>query len=167
MHLPYPPGLTQDWIRSRIGNFSIGDGALMVDALGELNSIGCFALEMRRQADNDRKHIRANWLSIDPPTGMVAIGTDGLRGQMDLVAMATSVAAIRPQGEWNRILFLAQGQHFEGWVNGEKAIEGDDDHFGSGQVSLIAMRMNKAAFQVRFRNLHVWATPPDPTTVWG
>jgi hypothetical protein len=168
MQLNYPPGLRQDWIGSRIGTFSIKDGAVMVDALGELNSIGCFAIEMRHQAYRQRKYIRANWLSIDPPTGMVAIGTDGTMATMENVARAVGVSAVRPQGEWNTVLFTAQGQHFEGWVNGEKAVEGDDYHFGAGQISLITMRMDKGSFRARFRNLHVWdGALPDPTSVWG
>ena len=47
----------------------------MVEACGELNDLGCFGLEMRRQAYPDRRYIRADWLTVDPPTGTVAIGT--------------------------------------------------------------------------------------------
>ena len=160
--------LSAEWIASRIGAFSIKDGAILVEALGELNDQGCFALELRHQAYKDRRYIRANWLSLDPPTGTVAIGTDGIWGEMDNVARAVGVEAVRPPGEWNTFLFTAQGSHFEGWVNGVKAVEGEDDHFGAGRISLITMRMNKAPYQVRFRNLHIWdGAPPDPTTLWS
>jgi hypothetical protein len=170
MQLNYPgEGLSrQDWLGRRIGDFSIKDGALMVDALGELDETGCFALEMRHQAYKDRRYIRSNWLSIDPPTRTVEIATDGIWNEMESVARATDVEAVRPAGEWNTFLFLARGEHFEGWVNGVKAVEGQDHRFGSGRVSLITMRMDRAPYRVRFRNLRVWeGTPPDPTTVWG
>jgi hypothetical protein len=170
MHLSYPgQGLRrQDWLGRRIGQFSIKDGALMVDAVGELNETGCFALEMRHQAYKDRRYIRSNWLSIDPPTGMVTIGADGIWSEMENVAKADGVSAVRPQGEWNTFLFIARGSHLEGWVNGVKAIEGENDQFGSGRVSLIVMRMDEAPYRVRFRNLRVWdGVLPDPTTVWG
>lgn len=169
MHMPFPaPGGTREWMGRRIGTFSIKDGALMVDAVGELNEIGCFALEMRHQAYRDHKYIRSNWMAVDPPTGTVEIKTDGEWDDMVVVARATGVGAVRPQGEWNRLLFTAQGRHFEGWVNGEKIVEGEDYRFGSGRVSLITMRMDKASYRVRFRNLHVWeGVLPDPTSVWG
>ena len=167
MHVNYPAESKQ-WIGSRIGTFSIKDGALMVEARGELNDSGCFGLEMRRQAYSDRRYMRANWLTVDPPSGTLAIGTDGMYGRMVNVATSTGVDAVRPQGEWNTVLFIARGKHFEGWVNGVKAVEGEDYHYESGRIGLITMRMNREPFQVRFRNLQVWdGILPDPTAVWG
>ena len=164
----YDPHLNrQEWLGRRIGDFSIADGALMVDALADQSPEGCWALEMRHQAYKDHRYIRATWLQVDPPTGLVAIGTDGLWGEMDNVAR-NIVPDVRPMGEWNRVLFIASGTHFEGWVNGVKAVEGDDDSFGRGRISLIAMRMSRQPFQTRFRDLHVWdGVLPDPSTVWG
>jgi hypothetical protein len=162
------PAESKEWIGSRIGSFSIKDGALMVEARGELNDIGCFGLEMRRQAYTDRRYMRANWLTVDPPTGTLAIGTDGMYGRMVNVATSTGVAAVRPQGEWNTFLFIAQGKHFEGWVNGVKAVQGEDYHYESGRIGLITMRMNREPFQARFRNLQIWdGILPDPTAAWG
>lgn len=159
---------SQDWMGSRIGTFSIKDGALMVEALGEQNDTGCFALEMRHQAYRDRKYIRSYWLSVDPPTGTVALGADGEWSQLENLAKAVGFGTVRPLGEWNAFLFMARGTHFEGWVNGAKAVEAEDNQFGSGRISLIGMRMNRAPFRVRFRNLNVWDNVlPDPTTVWG
>ena len=37
----------------------------------------------------------------------------------------------------------------------------------SGTISLVAMRIDREAFRVRFKDLRVWKDHwPDPTTVW-
>ena len=74
---------------------------------------------------------------------------------------------VRPPGEWNTFLFIASGDYLEGWVNGEKAIGGIDGRWGSGNISLVAMRIDRLPFRARFRNLRVWdGSLPDPATVW-
>ena len=169
IHHHWGRGLTsREWISSRIGEFSIMDGALMVEARGDLNSIGCFALEMRHQAYKDHKYVRSNWLMIDPPSGKVELQTDGYWDDMTLVAGAQMPDVVRPLHEWNRLLFIAQGFHFQGWVNGVKVTEGDNTRFGRGRIALVAARMNEAPFRTEFRNLHVWdGVVPDPAAVWG
>jgi hypothetical protein len=168
-HHHYNGGLRgEDWMSSRIGEFSILDGALMIEGRGLLNEIGCFALEMRHQAYKDRRYIRSNWLAIDPPTSMMMLQTDGIWTDMVPINAAAVPELMQPLWEWNRFLFLAQGFHFEGWLNGQKVVEGENDRFGRGRISLVTMRMNKAAFRTEFRNLHVWdGIVPDPMAVWG
>ncbi len=152
----------------RIGRFSFRNGAVMVEAKGELSPTGCFAIEMRHQAYKDHRYIRSNWLCMDPYDGHCHIQTDGIWNEMQVVAdHHGETTPLRPPGEWNSFLFMADGDHLEGWVNGEKAVAGKDGHWGSGNISLIAMRIDRAAFRVRFKNLRIWKGHwPDPTTVW-
>jgi hypothetical protein len=76
--------------------------------------------------------------------------------------------ALRDGGQWNTLLFVAQGDHLEGWVNGLKVVEAEDGRWGRGQISLVALRRDKAGVRVRFRNLRIWEdVPPDPLSVWG
>jgi hypothetical protein len=159
----------QEWISRRIGRFSFRDGAVMVEARGELSPTGCFAIEMRHQAYKDRRYIRSNWLCLDPHDGHVHIQTDGIWNEMEIVAdhHHEGYTPVRPPGEWNTFLFLASGDHLEGWVNGERAIAGVDGRWGSGNISLVAMRVDRMPFLARFRNLRVWdGVLPDPATVW-
>jgi hypothetical protein len=159
----------QEWIGRRIGTFSFRDGAVMVEARGELSPTGCFAIEMRHQAYKDRRYIRSNWLCLDPHDGHIHIQTDGIWNEMEMVAQHdhTSHTPVLPPGEWNTYIFLASGDYLEGWVNGEKAIGGNDGRWGAGQISLIAMRIDRLPFRARFRNLRVWdGVLPDPATVW-
>ena len=159
----------QEWISRRIGRFSFRDGAVMVEARGELSPTGCFAIEMRHQAYKDRRYIRSNWLCLDPHDGHIHIQTDGIWNDMEIVAdhQHDGYTPVRPPGEWNTFLFLASGDYLEGWVNGEKAIGGVDGRWGAGQISLVAMRIDRLPFRARFRNLRVWdGVVPDPSTVW-
>jgi hypothetical protein len=159
----------QEWISRRIGRFSFRDGAVMVEAQGELSPTGCFAIEMRHQAYKDRRYIRSNWLCLDPHDGHIHIQTDGMWNEMEIVAdhQHDGYTPVRPPGEWNTFLFLASGDHLEGWVNGERAIAGVDGRWGSGNISLVAMRIDRLPFRARFRNLRVWEGQlPDPATVW-
>jgi hypothetical protein len=169
IHHHYNKGLRgQEWISSRIGDLSILDGALMVQVRGLYSDIGCFGLEMRHQAYKDRRYIRSNWLMIDPPTSTVELETDGIWNDMVELAEVDIPGQMYPLHEWNQLLFIARGFHFEGWVNGVKALEGQNTRFGRGRASLVAVRMTKALFRTEFRNLHVWdGIVPDPTTVWG
>jgi hypothetical protein len=159
----------QEWISRRIGKFSFRDGAVMVEARGELSPTGCFAIEMRHQAYKDRRYIRSNWLCLDPHDGHIHIQTDGFWNEMQIVAdhQHDGYTPVRPPGEWNTFLFVASGDYLEGWVNGEKAIAGIDGRWGTGNISLVAMRIDRMPFRARFRNLRVWDRhPPDPATVW-
>jgi len=159
----------QEWISRRIGRFSFRDGAVMVDARGELSPTGCFAIEMRHQAYKDRRYIRSNWLCLDPHDGHIHIQTDGIWNEMEIVAdhQHDGFTPVRPPGEWNTFLFLASGDYLEGWVNGEKAIGGIDGRWGSGNISLVAMRIDRLPFRAHFRNLRVWdGVLPDPASVW-
>lgn len=159
----------QEWISRRIGRFSFRDGAVMVDAKGELSPTGCFAIEMRHQAYKDRRYIRSNWLCLDPHDGHIHIQTDGVFNDMEIVAdhHHDGYTPVRPPGEWNTFLFLASGDRLEGWVNGELAVAGQDGRWGSGQISLVAMRIDRQPFRALFRNLRVWdGVLPDPATVW-
>jgi hypothetical protein len=159
----------QEWISRRIGRFSFRDGAVMVEARGELSPTGCFAIEMRHQAYKDHRYIRSNWLCLDPHDGHIHIQTDGIWNEMQIVAdhHHDGYTPVRPPGEWNTFLFLASGDYLEGWVNGERAIAGQDGRWGSGNISLVAMRIDRAPFRARFRNLRVWdGVLPDPATVW-
>ncbi len=159
----------QEWISRRIGKFSFRDGAVMVEARGELSPTGCFAIEMRHQAYKDRRYIRSNWLCLDPHDGHIHIQTDGIWNEMEIVAdhHHEGYTPVRPPGDWNTFLFLASGDHLEGWVNGERAIAGVDGRWGSGNISLVAMRVDRMPFLARFRNLRVWdGVLPDPATVW-
>jgi len=159
----------QEWISRRVGRFSFRDGAVMVEAKGELSPTGCFAIEMRHQAYRDRRYIRSNWLCLDPHDGHIHIQTDGIWNDMEIVAdhHHDGYTPVRPPGEWNTFLFLASGDYLEGWVNGERAVAGIDGRWGSGQISLVAMRIDRLPFRARFRNLRVWdGTLPDPATVW-
>ena len=159
----------QEWISRRIGQFSFRDGAVMVEARGELSPTGCFAIEMRHQAYKDRRYIRSNWLCLDPHDGHIHIQTDGVFNDMEMVAdhHHDGYTPVRPPGEWNTFLFLASGDNLEGWVNGERAIAGGDGRWGSGQISLVAMRIDRLPFRARFRNLRVWdGQVPDPATLW-
>ena len=159
----------QEWISRRIGKFSFRDGAVMVEAKGELSPTGCFAIEMRHQAYKDRRYIRSNWLCLDPHDGHIHIQTDGVWNDMEIVAdhQHDGYTPVRPPGEWNTFLFVAKGDRLEGWVNGELAVAGDDGRWGSGQISLVAMRIDRLPFRARFRNLRIWdGTVPDPATVW-
>ena len=159
----------QEWISRRIGRFSFRDGAVMVEARGELSPTGCFAIEMRHQAYKDRRYIRSNWLCLDPHDGHIHIQTDGVWNDMEIVAdhHHDGYTPVRPPGDWNTFLFVASGDHLEGWVNGEKAVEGNDGRWGAGQISLVAMRIDRLPFRARFRNLRIWdGTLPDPATVW-
>ena len=115
-----------EWISRRIGKFSFRDGAVMVEARGELSPTGCFAIEMRHQAYKDRRYIRSNWLCLDPHDGHIHIQTDGIWNEMQIVAdhQHDGSTPVRPPGEWNTFLFLASGDHLKGWVNGERAIAG-------------------------------------------
>ena len=170
MHLnDWRPGLrTSEWMNRRIGRFSFRDGAVMVEAKGELSPTGCFALEMRHQAYKDHRYIRSNWLCMDPYDGHCHIQTDGIWNEMEIVAdHHGETTPLRPPGEWNSFLFMADGDYLEGWVNGEQAVAGHDGRWGSGNLSLIAMRIDKQAFRVRFKNLRVWEGHwPGPTSVW-
>ena len=170
MHLnAHRPGLRESsWMNRRIGRFSYRDGAVMVDAKGELSPTGCFAIEMRHQAYKDHRYIRSNWLCMDPYDGHCHIQTDGIWNEMEIVAdHHGETTPLRPPGEWNSFLFMASGDYLEGWVNGEKAVAGKDGRWGSGNISLIAMRIDRAAFRVRFKNLRIWQGHwPDPATVW-
>lgn len=166
-HNSSPRLYKEEWISSQIGTFSILEGALMVEVRGDLSDLGCFGLEMHRQQYKDRRWIRANWFMIDPPSGMVSLESDGER-EMQTIAEGMAPDVIRPIDQWNQMLFLARGNHFEGWVNGAKVIEADNDHFGRGRIGLVAERMDRAPFRTYYRNLHVWdGLVPDPTTVWG
>ena len=159
----------QEWISRRVGRFSFRDGAVMVEARGELSPTGCFAIEMRHQAYKDRRYIRSNWLCLDPHDGHIHIQTDGVWNDMEIVAdhQHDGYTPVRPPGEWNSFLFLASGDHLEGWVNGELAVAGKDGRWGSGQISLVAMRIDRLPFRAHFRNLRVWdGVLPDPATVW-
>ncbi len=159
----------QEWISRRVGKFSFRDGAVMVEARGELSPTGCFAIEMRHQAYKDRRYIRSNWLCLDPHDGHIHIQTDGIWNEMEIVAdhQHDGQTPVRPPGEWNTFLFVASGDYLEGWVNGERAIAGYDGRWGSGNVSLVAMRIDRMPFRARFRNLRVWDGQfPDPATVW-
>ena len=158
-----------EWISRRIGQFSFRDGAVMVEARGELSPTGCFAIEMRHQAYKDRRYIRSNWLCLDPHDGHIHIQTDGIWNEMQIVAdhQHGGYTPVRPPGEWNTFLFLANGDYLEGWVNGERAIAGRDGRWGSGNISLVAMRIDRNPFRARFRNLRVWdGSLPDPASVW-
>jgi hypothetical protein len=158
-----------EWISRRIGHFSFRDGAVMVDARGELSPTGCFAIEMRHQAYKDRRYIRSNWLCLDPHDGHIHIQTDGIWNEMEIVAdhHHDGATPVLPPGEWNTFLFLASGDYLEGWVNGERAIAGRDGRWGAGNISLVAMRIDRNAFRARFRNLRVWdGHLPDPASVW-
>ena len=170
MHLNgYRPGLRRsEWMNRRIGRFSFRNGAVLVEAKGELSPTGCFAIEMRHQAYKDHRYIRSNWLCMDPYDGHCHIQTDGIWNEMEIVAdHHGETTPLRPPGEWNSFLFMADGSHLEGWVNGEKAVAGKDGRWGSGNISLIAMRIDRQEFRVRFRNLRVWEGHwPDPSTVW-
>ena len=164
------PGLAprEEWLSRRIGKFSFRDGAVMVEGRDELNPVGAFAIEMRRQMYKDRRYIRSNWLWIHPEERHVHIQSDGIWNKMEKLAEdpGTSGAA-RPSGEWNTLLFMAWGYHLEGWVNGQKVVEATDGRWGSGQISLVALRRDRPEVRVRFRNLRVWENHlPDPTTVW-
>ena len=159
----------QEWISRRIGRFSFRDGAVMVEARGELSPTGCFAIEMRHQAYKDRRYIRSNWLCLDPHDGHIHIQTDGIWNEMEIVAdhHHDGYTPVRPPGEWNTFLFLASGDYLEGWVNGERAIAGVDGRWGTGNISLVAMRIDRMPFRAHFRNLRVWdGELPDPATVW-
>lgn len=170
MHLNgWRPGLrTSEWMNRRIGRFSFRNGAVLVEAQGELSPTGCFAIEMRHQAYKDHRYICSNWLCMDPYDGHCHIQTDGIWNEMQIVAdHHGDTTPLRPPGEWNSFLFMAEGSHLEGWVNGEKAVAGKDGRWGSGNISLIAMRIDKQAFRVRFKNLRIWEGHwPDPATVW-
>ena len=170
MHLnAQRPGLRESaWMNWRIGRFSFRNGAVMVDAKGELSPTGCFAIEMRHQAYKDHRYIRSNWLCMDPYDGHCHIQTDGIWNEMEIVAdHHGETTPLRPPGEWNSFLFMASGDYLEGWVNGEKAVAGKDGRWGRGNISLIAMRIDKQAFRVRFKNLRIWEGHwPDPATVW-
>jgi hypothetical protein len=158
-----------EWISRRIGQFSFRDGAVMVEARGELSPTGCFAIEMRHQAYKDRRYIRSNWLCLDPHDGHIHIQTDGIWNEMQIVAdhHHDGYTPVRPPGEWNTFLFLASGDYLEGWVNGERAVAGRDGRWGSGNISLVALRIDRNAFRARFRNLRVWdGHLPDPASVW-
>ena len=161
--------LSNEWISRRIGRFSFRDGAVMVEARGELSDTGCMAIEMRQQAYKDHRYIRSNWLCLDPHDGHVHIQSDGMFNEMQIVAQHQhdGYTPVRPPGEWNTLLFLASGDYLEGWVNGERAIAGQDGRWGSGNISLVAQRVDRAPFQARFRNLQIWdGVLPDPTTLW-
>lgn len=158
-----------EWMSRRIGRFSFRDGAVMVEARGELSPTGCFAIEMRHQAYKDRRYIRSNWLCLDPHDGHIHIQTDGIWNEMEIVAdhHHGDYTPVRPPGEWNTFLFIASGDHLEGWVNGERAIAGRDGRWGAGNISLVAMRIDRNPFRARFRNLRVWdGHLPDPASVW-
>lgn len=91
------------------------------------------------------------------------------RNDVELVAdhQHDGYTPVRPPGEGNTFLFLASGDCLEGWVNGERAIGGDDGRRGAGQISPVAMRIDRLPFRARFRNLRVWdGQVPDPATVW-
>ena len=46
-------------------------------------------------------------------------------------------------------------------------VEATDGRWGSGQISLVALRRDRPEVRVRFRNLRVWEDHlPDPTAVW-
>jgi hypothetical protein len=141
----------------------------MVEARGEWSPTGCFAIEMRHQSYKDHRYIRSNWLCLDPHDGHVHIQTDGIWNEMQIVAdhHHDGYTPVQPPGTWNTFLLLASGDYLEGWVNGERAIAGTDDRWGSGNISLVAMRIDRAPFRARFRNLRVWdGQLPDPATVW-
>jgi hypothetical protein len=170
---PFKDGLAgrEEWLSRRIGDFSFRDGAVMVDALDEVNPTGkaAYAIEMRRQAYKQRRYLRSNWLWVQPSDRHVHLQSDGVWNKMDKIAEDPGTSgAVRDGGEWNSLLFIAQGDHLEGWVNGLKVVEARDDRWGRGQISLVALRRDKAGVRVRFRNLRIWPeVPPDPVAVWG
>jgi hypothetical protein len=170
---PFKDGLAgrEEWLSRRIGDFSFRDGAVMVDALDEVNPTGkaAYAIEMRRQAYKQRRYIRSNWLWAQPADGHVHIQSDGVWNRMDKIAEDPgATGALRRDGQWNTLLFIAHGDHLEGWVNGLKVVEAEDGRWGRGQISLVALRRDRAGVRVRFRNLRIWPdVPPDPMAVWG
>ena len=161
----------EEWLSRRIGDFSFRDGAVMVDVLDELNPTGkaAYAIEMRRQAYKQRRYIRSNWLWVQPSDRHVHIQSDGLWNKMEKLAEDPGASgAVRDGGQWNTLLFIAQGDHLEGWVNGLKVVEAQDGRWGSGQISLVALRRDREEVRVRFRNLRIWPdVPPDPVAVWA
>jgi hypothetical protein len=158
----------EEWLSRRIGTSSFRNGAVMVDGRDELNPVGAFAIEMRRQAYKDRRYIRSNWLWIHPASRHVHIQSDGIWNEMEKLAEDPGTSgAVRPPGEWNTLLFLADGSRLEGWVNGQKVVEAEDGRWGSGQISLVGLRRDRPEVRIRFRNLRIWENHlPDPTTVW-
>jgi hypothetical protein len=170
---PFKDGLAgrDEWLSRRIGDFSFRDGAVMVDVLDELNPTGkaAYAIEMRRQAYKQRRYIRSNWLWVQPSERHVHIQSDGNWNRMEKLAEDPGTSgAVRDGGQWNTLLFIAQGDHLEGWVNGLKVVEAQDGRWGSGQISLVALRRDREEVRVRFRNLRIWTdVPPDPVTIWG
>jgi hypothetical protein len=170
---PFKDGLAgrEEWLSRRIGDFSFRDGAVMVDAVDELNPTGkaAYAIEIRRQAYKQRRYIRSNWLWAQPAARHVHIQSDGIWNKMDKIAEDPgATGALLDGGQWNSLLFIAQGDHLEGWVNGMKVVEAQDGRWGRGQIGLVALRRDKAGVRVRFRNLRIWPdVPPDPGAVWG
>jgi hypothetical protein len=170
---PFKDGLAgrEEWLSRRIGDFSFRDGAVMVDVLDEVNPTGkaAYAIEIRRQAYKQRRYIRSNWLWAQPADRHVHIQSDGVWNKMDKIAEDPgATGALRDGGQWNTLLFIAQGDHLEGWVNGMKVVEAEDGRWGKGQIGLVALRRDKEGVRVRFRNLRIWRdVPPDPLAVWG
>jgi hypothetical protein len=62
------------------------------------------------------------------------------------------------QGEWNHFRIIADGSHFQTWINGVKAVETNDDKASTGFIALQLHGINnedQAGLRVLWKNIRI------------
>jgi hypothetical protein len=62
------------------------------------------------------------------------------------------------QGEWNHFRIIADGSHFQTWINGVKAVETNDDKASTGFIALQLHSINnvdQAGLRVLWKNIRI------------
>jgi 3-keto-disaccharide hydrolase len=64
-------------------------------------------------------------------------------GRFEITGASTKAPAL---GEWHMLRITAEGEHIEGWLNGQRLIDHDDSRFTAGRVGLWTKADSVTAF---------------------
>lgn len=83
---------------------------------------------------------------------------EGGRGWLQPLTENDSAQQAFKPGEWNQMRIRAEGNHFESWINGVKAVDATDDTWNSGFIGLQlhgAWRENQIGQKVYFKDIRL------------